>query len=108
MAVEWGGREFEGREEGAGGPVADLRLISGAALRALEKVLTGSVQFHLIGVKSVRVFDHDLIVVLARSDSAPERQLIGVSLVTTDPVRSAALAVLNATNRWLGIHLGAE
>ena len=72
-------------------------------LRALESILNGRMRFGLVGIKSFRAFDSDVVVVLVRTDHV--NQLIGASLATGDPHRSAALAVLNATNRVLGNYL---
>lgn len=105
--LEWEGTVYEGRAEGEGGSPCELRVCAQSTMHALEAVLGGEVRFQLVGVKAIRIFDHDLISVLLRTERAPGRQLIGASLVTDDFARSTALAVLNATNRLLGNYLTA-
>ena len=78
---------------------------STATLAALDQVLDGRVKFQMVGIKPFRAFDADVVVALLRSD-VDGKSLIGAALATEDPYRSAALAVLNATNRHLGNYLG--
>jgi hypothetical protein len=108
VELEWAGRRFDGTAEGEGGSPCELRVSAQATLRALEAVLDGQVSFELVGIKAIRIFDQDLVSVILRSPDVPDRRLVGVSLVLIDPYRSAALAVLNATNRLLGNYLAAE
>lgn len=103
--LEWASAHFTGSAEGEGGPVGELRLCAQATLRAIEATLEGELKFQLVGVKATRIFDNDLVAVLIHSDDAPDHRLIGVSLVSLDVYHSAALAVLNATNRVLGNYL---
>jgi hypothetical protein len=106
--LEWAGGRFEGTAQGEGGPAGELRSCAQATVRALEAVLHGRVTFEVLGIKSTRIFDQDLVSVILHSAQAPDRRLVGVSLVLQDPQRSAALAVLNATNRLLGNYLVTE
>jgi hypothetical protein len=106
--LEWAGEHFEGTTEGETGPGGELRSCAQATVRALEAVLSGRVALEVLGIKSTRIFDQDLISVILRSEQAPDRRLVGVSLVLQDTHRSAALAVLNATNRLLGNYLVSE
>jgi hypothetical protein len=103
--LEWDGRRFEGHAEGEGGGAGEIRTCAQATARALEAVVAGRVPLELLGIKSIRIFDQDLISVILHSPVAPDRRLVGVSLVLHDQPRSASLAVLNATNRLLGSHL---
>lgn len=103
VELEWGGQTFRDEVEGETGAAVELRLAAQATLRALEAILNGRMQFGLVGIKSFRAFDTDVVVVLLRTENV--RALIGASLATGDPNRSAALAVLNATNRVLGNYL---
>jgi len=100
VELEWSGRAFSGRYEGESGMALELRSTALATTAALEQVLGGRVGFTLLGIKSFRAFDTDLVVVLLRTEG--HGALIGASLATGDPHQSAALAVLNATNRVLG------
>ncbi|HEX6041773.1 hypothetical protein [Longimicrobium sp.] len=103
VELEWGGQTFADAVEGETGNAMELRHAAQATLGALAGILNGRMQFSLVGIKSVRAFDTDLVVVLLRTDNV--NPLIGASLATSDTYRSAALAVLNATNRVLGNYL---
>jgi hypothetical protein len=108
VALEWGGRTFGERVEGESGLAAELRLPALATVRALEAAAGAPLQLRLVGIRTVRVFDADLVVALLRSGPAPGVPLIGASLVSDELHRSAALAVLHATNRVLGNYLALE
>ncbi|HYR08964.1 MAG TPA: hypothetical protein VEQ60_14380 [Longimicrobium sp.] len=103
VELEWGGQTYRDEVEGETGAAVELRSAAQATLRALESILNGRMQFGLVGIKSFRAFDTDVVVVLLRTENV--HALIGASLATGDPHRSAALAVLNATNRVLGNYL---
>lgn len=105
VALEWEGRSFEGEAEGESGGPLELRLSALAALRALAAVLGGALRFELVGIKAVRAFDADLVVVLLRLEHDPANTLIGAAVAGESPARAATLAVLNATNRILGNYL---
>ena len=102
VALQWNEQVFEGVAEGEGGLPLELRVCARATLRALESVLADRLRFELVGVKSIRIFDHDFVAVLLRCPDAPDRRLIGVSLSAADLPAATARAVLNATNRLLG------
>jgi hypothetical protein len=104
-AVEWQDVQRSGEAEGESNPTFDLRLAALATVRAIQQIVPAAPSFHVVGIKAVRVFDQDLVVVLIRGDAAIEHPLVGTSLVTGDPARSAGLAVLNALNRFLGNYL---
>ena len=97
------GSMIRGRASGQSGPMGDLRLAADAALRALEQFSNHELLFELIGVKLVRAFDENLVIVsiAMRGEHGPTR-LIGAYLAADDVTRGAAVAVLNATNRVLG------
>lgn len=103
VELEWGGRTYVGESEGEAGATMELRLAGLATLRALEQVLEGRVSFGLVGIKPMRAFDADVVVVLVRTEGA--RALVGAALASGDPHRAVALSVLNATNRLLGNYL---
>lgn len=105
VELEWGGHTFADPIEGEGGPAMELRLAAIATLRTLEAVLNRALVFHLVGIKSFRAFDTDVVVVMLRVDGVDGPSLVGASLATENVHRSAALAVLNATNRVLGNYL---
>ena len=105
--LEWASQRYVGHSEGEGGGALELRVCAQATVEALHQIIGGGVTFQLVGVKAIRIFDHDLVAVLLHSPQAADRRLVGLSLVLGDPDRSASLAVLNATNRLLGNYLGA-
>ena len=97
------GRVVTGRAEGQSSPIGDYRIAAEAALNAIGGFTAGVIRFDLIGVKAIRAFDATLVVVsiLAhRSDGVAK--LCGCVLAEGDPIKGAALSVLNATNRLIG------
>lgn len=105
VELEYEGQKWFGRSAGQSSPLGDLRMAAEAALRALEEFAEGSLSFELIGVKHIRAFDSNLVIVsIGVRDSAGTR-LVGCYLADEDMPRGAALAVLNATNRLLGNYL---
>jgi hypothetical protein len=104
VELEWvDGERFHGRAEGIASPTGDLRLSSEATLRAIQLFAKGAITFELIGVKALRAFDANVVIVsvLARR-SGGEQRLMGCHLADEDSLRSAVLATLQATNRILG------
>lgn len=104
VAVEWEGTVFDADVAGESGEAIELRLAAIATLRCIEAVIDGALRFRLVGVRTLRAFDSDMVAVLLRTESggAP---LIGASLARENVHESAAVAVLNATNRVLGNYL---
>lgn len=104
VAVEWGERVFECEAEGESGDTIELRLAALATLRTLESVIEEAVRFRLVGVRTLRAFDTDMVAVLLHSEGG-RGPLIGACLARESIHESAAIAVLNATNRVLGNYL---
>jgi hypothetical protein len=104
VELEWAGESFRHEVEGETGPALELRLSALATLRALHGILGGMVTFELVGIKGFKAFDADVVVAVLRN-TAGGPTLIGAALATENLHRSAALAVLNATNRVLGNYL---
>jgi hypothetical protein len=98
----WNDAVYDGQGYGEANPAGELRASAIATIRALESVLRDEATFNLVGVKELRVFDHDFVAVLLNSPRFPDRRLIGISIIGEDRTRAAALAVLNATNRAVG------
>ena len=86
---------FDGRCEGLASPAGELRCAAQACVSAI---------FELLGVKAVRAFDANVVIVsiAVRGEGSGGNRLVGSVLVDGDVARGAALAVLNATNRLLG------
>lgn len=104
VRLEWRERVHEGVAEGGGGTLGELRTCAQAALRALESVLEGKIEFELVGVKPVRIFDRELVATLLRTNGTNTPTLMGFA-PGKDECHAATLSVLNATNRMLGNYL---
>lgn len=106
VSLEWEGSMYVGRSIGQSSPLGDFRVAAEAALRALEDFVKDAMHFELLGIKHVRAFDSNLLIVSVslREDSQMTR-LVGCYLAETDTRRGAAMAVLNATNRVLGNYI---
>lgn len=105
VELEWAGQTFAEEAEGESGSALELRLAALATVRTLEGILGGRMKFDLVGIKGLRAFDSDVVVALLTSPQASGGGLVGAALATDNLYRSAALAVLNATNRVLGNYL---
>ena len=105
VELEYSGKRFIGRTEGQSSPIGDLRLGAEAAMQAVESFAQGRLGLELMGIKLVRAFDANVVVVSCTQRSARGTRLVGCYLADRDPVRGSALAVLNATNRILGNYL---
>lgn len=103
------GNKFRGRAQGQSSTMGDLRIAADAAIKALTIFSDGQLEFELIGVKTVRAFDANLIIVsVVLKDPVNPARLLGAYLADGDMARGAALAVLNATNRILGNFIAAR
>lgn len=105
VTLEWKTSEkFVGRAEGISSVYADLRLAVEATLKALAEFTRHKDVFELVGVKSIRAFDSNVVMVsvMAKREGKPI-QLVGCRIADGDPLRSAVLATLQATNRLLGV-----
>ncbi len=92
-----------GEGEGLGSQAGELRTAAEACVVALSKAIDGMATLELLGVKSVRAFDNNVVIVsMAYTEDGKGQRLVGCFLADTDSARGAALAVLNATNRILG------
>ena len=104
VELEWlDGVRVIGKGQGQTSELGDLRIASSAALRAIESFSDGALAFELIGVRSLRAFDANVIIVSigVKRGEGPAK-LLGACLAETDPIRGAVLATLNATNRVMG------
>src|SRR5579862_4594961 len=104
VELEWlDGVKVLGRASGQSSPMGDLRVAAEAALKALESFAGGALEFELAGIKALRAFDANIVIVaLGLKKGEGPRRLLGSYLAERDPVRAAVIAVLNATNRLLG------
>jgi hypothetical protein len=105
IVLHYAGTRFVGSAEGQSSPVGDMRLGAEAAMQAVEAFAQGTLGLELMGVKLIRAFDANVVIVSCTQRAARGLKLVGCFLADDDTVRGAALAVLNATNRVLGNYL---
>lgn len=106
VTLEWDGVLYTGRSMGQSSPLGDFRVAAEAALRALDDFTKGALGLELLGVKHIRAFDANLVLVsVSVRENGQYTRLVGCYLAETDTRRGAAMAVLNATNRVLGNHI---
>lgn len=94
--------EFLGERRGTGAGVVELRLAVKATLDALAEAVPRGPRLKLVGVKSVRAFDGEAVMVGLRTARPAGKQLLGCVPVGASPARAAATATLDAVNRILG------
>jgi hypothetical protein len=108
VSLEWDDAVYVGRAIGQSSPLGDFRVAAEATLRALEEFSKDAMHFELLGIKHVRAFDSNLLIVsISLREPARDQltRLVGCYLAETDTRRGAAMAVLNATNRVLGNYI---
>ena len=104
VQFEWiEGDPIMGKASGQTSELGDLRIACEAALRAIESFAAGAFTLELLGVKLIRAFDSNVIIV-AISAKRPDgaTRLLGCTLAERDPLHGSVIAVLHATNRLLG------
>lgn len=106
VELEWQGRTYEGAAVGGDIETMELRTAASAALEALTAVLGRSVGARVVGAKTIRAFDVDLVVVSVVRDEPEDRYLVGAVPRSSLLIRSAAMALLQALNRVLARDLG--
>ena len=106
VTLEWNGETKLGEATGESGELVEERTAAAASLNALEAVVGESLGIKLVGVKHVRAFDEELMVVALYRPGPPAQRLVGSVRIDKDPGRAAAVAVLDGLNRILGTHLG--
>jgi hypothetical protein len=102
------GDVYSGTMEASGSSTVQLRCAALATLAALHKAVEArysfellDTTFELLGVKSVHAFDGTVVVVgVIASRGERTWQLIGACASDDSLPRAAALAVLDATNRF--------
>lgn len=94
-----------GTAQGGSGQADTLRAVARATADALSEAYEDEgVKVRVRGVQPVEAFGQIVVIVsLAASRGTETRSLLGVCDGTDDPARATALAVLNGTNRFLGL-----
>jgi hypothetical protein len=109
VALEWDNNIYTGRATGQSSPLGDFRVAAEAALHALDDFAKGDMHFELLGIKHVRAFDSNLLIVsIGLRQGTEVTRLVGCYMAETDTRRGAAMAVLNATNRVLGNYIATK
>jgi hypothetical protein len=102
VLLERPGESYSGTAEGEGSAPGALRCAAQASLTALEQAAEPGQSFELLGAKAVKAFDARVVIVAISAYSAGEGiRLVGSYLTEENLERGAAIAVLNATNRYL-------
>lgn len=104
------GTRHEGNAEGTNTLQGGLRAGALATLRASEAAAAGRVKLEFVGVKAVRAFDAWVTIVAVRARAGDRTyQLLGSMADIEDPTpRSAALALLDGTNRVMEMYLDGD
>jgi hypothetical protein len=102
VTLEWQDRFFTGDAVGETGPGVELRTAALATIDAVNAVLGEDKGLRLTGVKPIRAFDVDMVVVSIYGTSAERRHFVGAVMAEPDPLHGAARAVLHALNRMIG------
>ena len=95
-----GDERIEGRKEGSTCPGGDLRLVALATMDAIQLATRSALTLELIGVKPIRAFDTNIVVVagIAHHDGKSTR-VVGAAIAEEDPLVGTARATLHAVNR---------
>ncbi|MFW6202141.1 MAG: hypothetical protein ACOC8B_06165 [Gemmatimonadota bacterium] len=106
VMLEWRDEIYAGEASSeVSGGLIELRTGAAAAIDALESLIGHSLHLRLIGIKVVRAFDRDFMVVSLYRTEAPTGHFVGSVLVSADTLTAAVLAVLDSVNRILGNYL---
>lgn len=94
------GERIEGRKEGSTCPGGDLRLASLATMEAIHQATSSALRLELIGVKPIRAFDTNIVVVAAIAHHGGKAtRVVGSAIADEDPLMGTARATLHAVNR---------
>jgi hypothetical protein len=104
VVLKWEpGDAYTGTADGDDSPRGHLRCSAEATAEALQLASGGAVDLDVLAIKAIEGFDTVLVIVAMRSDEAEiSERLSGSCLIKGQPPRSAAMAVLDATNRLYG------
>lgn len=92
---------YEASRQGVGGEQVELRMASLATLDAVHEAVDRAEWIQFLGIKTVRAFDREIVLVSVRSTDEPARHLVGAVPHEEDRHRTAAAATLDAVNRLL-------
>jgi hypothetical protein len=101
VVIEWLGAEHRGTAVGEFGDAVELRTAASASLAAIAAVIGAEFSIRMAGVKQIRAFDAEIVIVSLYQPAAEQRSLVGAVVAGEDTRRAAALAVFSALNRLL-------
>lgn len=111
VEIEWRESSFVGEASGADLPRGRLEAVTKATLGAIEAVVASQqsserrrpgVTLALDGVKVVNAFDREFVLVAVHAMAGRDvTSLAGATVVDSSADRSAILATLQATDRWV-------
>jgi len=101
VELEHDGERYAAEEAGIGLETMQLRVAADATLAAI-RLATDFYSCSLVGIKRMHAFDADVVLVSLRDSDRQDRRFIGAVAVHETLAKGAALAVLDALNRWLG------
>jgi len=100
------GASLLSRKEGPTCVGGDLRLAALATLDALSHCADNALRLELVGVKPMRAFDTNLMVVaLLAGYNGEVTRVVGTAIVEDDQLAGVARATLHALNRLVAPHL---
>lgn len=100
-------QQVVGTHAGPTGVDGELRLAAHATLQAVMQSTRGQLQLDLMGVKLIRAFDANLVVVAVFAPGVGQfSRVVGVAIADTDAPTAAAKATLQAINRLTDPFLG--
>lgn len=104
VVLQWAPDDaYVGTANGEDSPRGQLRCGAEATAEALQMASEGFVELDVLAIKAIEGFDTVLAIVAMRSDAAEiDARLSGSCLIKDQASRSAAMAVLDATNRLYG------
>ena len=100
VELSWNGQSFVGEGSGVGHDDMTARLAAVATISAL-KASGASPGFELVGLKRVRAFDGEVVMVCLKGPRKSSKKYIGAVAVRDTLAQGAARAVLDAVNRVL-------
>jgi len=98
------GDSYRATAEGAGTDAGGLRCVAQAAAEALRRAVRASQPLSVDDVEMLQPFGRPSVVVAISVQCQDySGSLVGISQADHDPVKATVRAVLNATNRVLGV-----
>lgn len=94
------GQRMVGQQQGSTCPGGDLRLAALATLDVITQATNGTLRLELLGVKPIRAFDTNLIVVAVQAHyEGTSMRVVGSAIADDNVVMGTARATLHALNR---------